>query len=44
MKKIRKYRLVCACINLVGNICRLIAALVDMDSNYVKLPNAISLE
>lgn len=35
MKKfIRKTRLVYACINLVGGLFRLLAALVDMASNY----------
>lgn len=34
MKKIRHHRLVCACINLLGGICRLAAAIVDMASNY----------
>lgn len=34
MKKFRNYRLVCACLNCLGGICRLVAALVDMASNY----------
>lgn len=34
MKKIRNYRLVCACLNCLGGICRLVAALVAMASNY----------
>lgn len=32
--KIRKHRLVCACLNFLGGIARLVAALVDMASNY----------
>lgn len=36
MKKfMRKSRLVLACMNLVGGICRLLAALVDMAFNYL---------
>lgn len=34
MRKIRKYRLVCACLNFLGGLVRLVAALVDMASNY----------
>lgn len=35
MKKfIRKTRLVHACMNMVGGICRLLGALVDMAFNY----------
>jgi hypothetical protein len=35
MKKfIRKTRLVHACMNLVGGVCRLLGALVDMAFNY----------
>jgi hypothetical protein len=34
MNKLRKYRLVCACLNLLGGISRLAAALVDLVSNY----------
>jgi hypothetical protein len=35
MKKlIRKTRLVLACMNLAGGLLRLLAALVDMASNY----------
>ncbi len=33
-KFIRKTRLVHACMNMVGGICRLLAALVDMAFNY----------
>lgn len=34
MKQIRKLRLVYACLNFLGGIARLVAALVDMASNY----------
>ena len=34
MSKLRKYRLVCACLNCLSGLFRLIAALVDMASNY----------
>lgn len=33
--KIRKYRLVLACVNLLGGALRLLAALVNMASNYL---------
>jgi len=35
MSKFRKYRLVCACLNFLGGLLRLVAALVDMASNYL---------
>ncbi len=34
MKRFTKYRLVCACLNCLGGFFRLVAALVDMASNY----------
>ena len=34
MKRFRNYRLVCACINLGAALVRLVAALVNMASNY----------
>lgn len=34
MKKFRKHRLVCACLNFLGGFFRLVAALVDLASNY----------
>lgn len=34
MKRIRKYRLVCACLYCLGGFFRLVAALVGMASNY----------
>jgi hypothetical protein len=34
MKKFRKHRLVCACLNFLGGLLRLVAALVDLASNY----------
>lgn len=39
MSKIRKYRLVCACLNFLGGLFRLVAALVGLASNYPG-PNA----
>lgn len=35
MKKLRKYRLVCACLSFLGGISRLVAALIDMAFNYL---------
>lgn len=34
MTKFKKYRLVLACANFLGGVLRLIAALVNMASNY----------
>ena len=34
MTTFRKYRLVCACLNFLGGLLRLIAALVGLASNY----------
>lgn len=34
MRIIRKYRLVCACLNVLAGIIRLIAVIVDMASYY----------
>ena len=34
MKTLRKFRLVCACLNFLGGLLRLVAAFVDMASNY----------
>jgi succinate-acetate transporter protein len=34
MTKFKKYRLVLACANVLGGVLRLIAALVNMASNY----------
>ena len=34
MKKIRNLRLVCACLNCLAGISRLVAALVDMANYY----------
>lgn len=34
MKNLRKYRLVYACLNCLGGLLRLAAALVGMASNY----------
>lgn len=35
MNKFRKYRLVCACLNFLGGLLRLIAALVGVAANYL---------
>jgi hypothetical protein len=35
MNKMRKYRLVCACLNFLGGLFRLVAALVGLASNYL---------
>lgn len=42
MSKLRKYRLVCACLNFLGGLFRLVAALVDVASNYSG-PNAAEM-
>lgn len=33
--KIKKYRLVCGCLSFFGGLFRLVAALVNMASNYL---------
>lgn len=44
MKKfIRKTRLVLACMNFLGGLFRLVAALVDMAFNYLS-PNALQVD
>lgn len=37
MIKLRKFRLVYACLNLLGGLARLAAALIDMAFNYFHL-------
>lgn len=33
--KVKKYRLVCGCLSFFGGLFRLVAALVNMASNYL---------